>query len=373
MTYSPSPDDTIGGDAPESCFLSCDWGTTSFRLRLVQTNNLQILAELKNHEGITATFQSWLSAQKPASERLAFYRDTLQAQITALQTSLNDTNVSALPPIKPLSGIPLIISGMASSSIGMQELPYKSLPFNTNGEDLQVAIFEATASYPHPILLLSGVRSTDDVMRGEETQLIGCFPLRSGKQASLGGGQGDGESQGRQESIFIFPGTHSKHVRVRDNQVVGLRTYMTGEYFHLLTKHSILAGSIAESAGLTLTPNAQPVENGRQLPPTPFQQGVLDSIDANLLHQSFQVRTHQVLGQMSKEDNYHYLSGLLIGSECRDLLGTCLPITVVSDGTLQQQYAQALQTLVITGVQLQDLNQAVIRAHARLCKSFLGK
>ena len=350
-------------------FLSCDWGTTSFRLRLVETATLRVAAELKNKEGIAATFQLWLSSQKPASERLAFYRSILETKIAALQASLKGGGESLLPDIPSLSdipalsGIPLLLSGMASSSIGMQELPYKELPFNTNGEDLQMALFEATSLHPHSILLLSGVRSMDDVMRGEETQLIGCFPLSPPEQAQ------SGKSQGGGEHLFIFPGTHSKHVRVRGNQVVGLRTYMTGEYFHLLTKHSILAASVAESIAPAGNPNSAGIPGARN----PFEQGVLDSIDANLLHQSFQVRTHHLLGTMSKEDNYHYLSGLLIGSECKDLAGAGLPLTLVSGEALQDQYTRALQTLGITDIELQPLDQAVIRGHAHLRKSFLGK
>ena len=357
------------GIDPDRYFFSCDWGTTSFRLRLVETDTLRVAGELKNNEGIAATFQLWLGTKKPASERLAFYRSILETQIAALQASLKDSGGSSL------SGIPLLISGMASSSIGMQELPYKDLPFNTNGEDLQMAIFDATSLHPHPTLLLSGVRSTDDVMRGEETQLIGCFPLHPPEQAH------SDKSQGGGERLFIFPGTHSKHVRVRGNQVVGLRTYMTGEYFHLLTKHSILAASVAESippagsiapAGIS-HPTGSTSSSASSSARNPFEQGVLDSIDTNLLHQSFQVRTHHLLGTMSKEDNYHYLSGLLIGSECKDLAGTGLPLTLVSGDALQDQYTRALRTLGITDIELQPLDQAVIRAHARLRKSFLGK
>ena len=33
---------------PGSHFISCDWGTTSFRLRLVETHTLRVLAEVKD-------------------------------------------------------------------------------------------------------------------------------------------------------------------------------------------------------------------------------------------------------------------------------------------------------------------------------------
>ncbi|HWK07556.1 MAG TPA: 2-dehydro-3-deoxygalactonokinase [Puia sp.] len=316
-------------------FISCDWGTTSLRLRLVEAHTLRVLAGVKDDQGIAAAFQLWKNTGKGEAERIPFYRSLLEARVQQLQAS-------------PLSGIPLIISGMASSSIGMKELPYKELPFSVDGKDLRMEIFEATEVFPHRTLLLSGVRSSNDVMRGEETQLIGCFP-----------------SPASGERIFIFPGTHSKHIRVRDGKVIDFKTYMTGEFFSLLIRHSILAGSVAEPTGSVAETAAPAV--------TAFQQGVLDSIDANLLHHSFLVRTHQLFGALSKEDNYHYLSGLLIGSECKDLIGTCLPLTLVSSGTLRDPYTNALQALGITDFEIQDLDQTVIAAHARMSKSFLGK
>ncbi len=68
-------------------------------------------------------------------------------------------------------------------------------------------------------------------MRGEETQLIGC--LKSGKQ----------------DGFFIFPGTHSKHVEVEDGMVKDFKTYMTGEFFELLSQKSILLNSVEENTG----------------------------------------------------------------------------------------------------------------------------
>ncbi|HEX9513986.1 MAG TPA: 2-dehydro-3-deoxygalactonokinase [Puia sp.] len=349
---------------PVSHFISCDWGTSSFRLRLVEIGNgpnagpvgsgglreahtLRIVGELKDDQGVAATFQLWKNTGKSEGERVSFYRSILEARVEQLQASL------VSPEPASLQGIPLIISGMASSSIGMKEIPYKELPFNTDGKDLRALILEATEEYPRRTLLLSGVRSANDVMRGEETQLVGCFP------PSIAG-----------EHLFIFPGTHSKHIRVRDGKVVGFKTYMTGEYFSLLTRHSILAGSVAESAN---SPESAALPESAGSPLKAFEQGVLDSIDANLLHHSFLVRTHQLFGILSKEDNYYYLSGLLIGSECKDLIGTCLPLTLVSGGALKDYYSRALQALGITDFEIQELDQAVITAHSRLSNSFLGK
>ena len=321
--------DPVPMPGPEK-FLSCDWGTSSFRLRLVdlRTGNPAVLAVLKNDKGIADTFEGWRTT---GEERISFYRSFLQAAIKKLQRASS------------LSGIPIIISGMASSSIGLKELPYAPLPFDTEGEGLYWETFEATEQYPHQTLLISGVRSAEDVMRGEETQLVGCA---------------SSASTPRQEQIFIFPGTHSKHIRIKEGRVVDFSTYMTGEFFALLSKHSILSGSI--TAG------------GEPHTRLGFYQGVAASIHTNLLHQSFLVRTRQLLGRMPKEENYAYLSGLLIGAECNELAATGTPITLVSEGALLAHYSRAFKILGIMGVQTQDLDQAVIRGQAKIAR-FLGK
>jgi len=317
-------------------FISCDWGTSSFRLRLVEAaigpgGSLRVVGELRSDQGIAGTFELWKNTGKGEEGRLAFYRSILEAGIADLEKLLN----VALP------GTPLVISGMASSSIGMKELPYKELPFSTDGMDLNFEILEATEDYKYRTLLISGARTTNDVMRGEETQLIGCVePL-----LSTGG-----------ERIFIFPGTHSKHVRVKNGHAIDLKTYMTGEYFALLSKNSILSVSVAEAAGLP--------ENIAS-----FREGVRDSVQANLLHQSFLVRTNQLFGKKTKEENYSYLSGLLIGTECKELIDAGAPLTIVSEGVLRDHYTWALGELGFKEIEIQGLDQAVINGHAKIIRT----
>ena len=350
--HDPTPKSGSSPKPGPDKFLSCDWGTSSFRLRLVdlRSGDLSVLATLKNNSGITTTFEDW---KKTGEERLSFYQAFLESQIKTLQPSLDFS----------LSDIPLLISGMASSSIGMKELPYAMLPFDTEGKGLHWEIFEATDQVPRRTLLISGVRSADDVMRGEETQLIGCL------------------TSPRQEQIFIFPGTHSKHIRVKEGRVVDFSTYMTGEFFALLSQHSILSNSItagpSPSSGYPASagpsPSADNLATAGAEPHTRlgFYQGVAASLQTNLLHQSFLVRTRQLLEKSPREENYAYLSGLLIGTECKGLTEIPTPITVVSDGSLQVNYKRALEILGIKGVQVQPLEEALIKGQAKIAR-FLG-
>ncbi|MDO7846585.1 2-dehydro-3-deoxygalactonokinase [Hymenobacter sp. M29] len=289
-------------------FLSCDWGTSSFRLRLVERETLKILAEESSKEGNAATAELWKQAGQPPEQRVVFYRAIIQKHLKKLEEAVKTT----------LDEVPVVISGMASSTIGMLEVPYKPLPFSTDGSDLAVKILAPTLDFKHAVLLISGVKSDDDVMRGEEVQLVGCrFEKVPEKQ------------------LFLHPGTHAKHVLVQNGQAISLKTHMTGEFFSLLSTKSILAASVEEGGKL---------EEGSNL--TWFEKGVHDSQQANLLHNAFLVRTNDLFKKASKPENYFYLSGLLIGSECHDLLAhTPARITLAGESVLVALYGAALHAL----------------------------
>ncbi|MGY3089793.1 2-dehydro-3-deoxygalactonokinase [Hymenobacter sp. UYAg731] len=295
---------------PPTTFLSCDWGTTAFRLRLVERETLNIIAEESSKEGNAATAGAWEQAGQPPERRVAFYLAVVGRHLQQLQATAETD----------LAGVPVVISGMASSTIGMAELPYKLLPFAVDGSDLLTKAIAPTAEFPHPVLLISGVKSDDDVMRGEEVQLVGC-----------------GFENTPEEQLFLHPGTHAKHVTVQHGQATALKTYMTGEFFSLLSTKSILAASVEEGG---------PLAEGRHQ--QWFAKGVLEGQQANLLHNAFLVRTNDLFGQNSKPENYFYLSGLLIGSECHELLAhRPARIVLAGEPALVELYGAALRVLGI--------------------------
>jgi 2-dehydro-3-deoxygalactonokinase len=176
-------------------------------------------------------------------------------------------------------------------------------------------------------------------------QLVGCAALVDG---SNGGGADEGER------IYIFPGTHSKHVRVKGDKVVDFSTFMTGEFFQLLSTKSILAASVSAGDPSVAT-----------LPPA-FEQGVEDSRRSGLLHNAFLVRTNQLLANYSIEDNYYYLSGLLIGEELKFPTHTGAPLTIVAAGRMKEYYPAACHQLGMTGIDLLDADRALVLGHCRL-------
>ncbi len=297
--------------------LCCDWGTSSFRLRLVNRLDGSVTAETTEGKGIAEIYNDWLRSGLKENERIGFYKNILLSQIERVTKD-------------SLAGVPVIISGMASSSIGITEIPYTKIPFNLNDGNLHLYKIPADENCTHEICIVSGLRTGNDVMRGEETLLLGC------------------DITDDDEQLFIFPGTHSKHVVVKDNVVQDFKTYMTGELFDLLSNKSMLATSVEKDGDLT----EKDIEQ--------FKKGVNESATANLLNNIFHIRTNHLFNKLSKKENYYYLSGLLIGEELKDIQKEKYThVTVVSSGKLLSLYLEALSAL---GLQNQLLHQNADKA-----------
>lgn len=286
------------------------------------------MAEIKTGQGIAATYKLWKEAGGNDAERLAFYQSYLFDQIQQIAKQVD----------KDVKNIPIALSGMASSSIGMLELPYKQLPFQSDGSDLFVKIIPSDVpTFSSNLVMISGVSSESDVMRGEETILVGCDIKKANR-----------------EELFIFPGTHSKHVRINNGQAHSVSTYMTGELFSLLAQHSVLSGSVLQNSF---------DEKYAEL----FAAGVDKGKEANLLNSIFQVRVNQLFDKTSKEENYYYLSGLLIGHELKDLADKPVPVTIVGSGEFQKLYRKALQVLGLNDrAQYKDADEALIRGQLKV-------
>lgn len=283
--------------------LSCDWGTSTFRLRLIKLSDGSVQAETNDDKGIAVIYNEWLQLGLPEIERAGYYKRYLLVQIEKFKKY-------------SLTGVPVIISGMASSSIGIIDIPYGTVPFLIGEARLNVYKICPEEKYPFEIFIISGLKTTDDVMRGEETILTGC----------------DIENIYGQQ-LFIFPGTHSKHVVVQNCIAKDFKTYMTGEIFDLLTRQSILSKSAEQNDDLLRSDDL-------------FVRGVHEATNSNLLNSIFHIRTRHLFGEVTKSENYHYLSGLLIGEELKSIdLTNFESVTLVSTGLLSSRYSTALSEL----------------------------
>ncbi len=305
----------------------------------MNTSDYDVIAEHQSAEGVASTFKAW-QAESPQN-RFDFYASKLQLAIHDLSES-SATNIS---------NIPVIVSGMASSSIGMEEIAYAPMPFALDGSGVSSKAFQDFNGPGNSLTLVSGVRSDNDVMRGEEAQLIGLFNL---DESSL---------LDKDDSLFVFPGTHSKHMHVKGGNIIGFRTFMTGEIFNILSEHSILKDSISHGGDFTDFDNS-----------SAFMSGVEASASSNLLNTLFTVRTNQLFSKFPKEQNAFYISGLLIGTELRQLADESFGHLIICSGKhLYAHYKCAVETLSltenITFIEPELIDKATIAGQVQIFKA----
>lgn len=274
-------------------FCSCDWGTTSFRLRRVQGTDGSILAERRLPRGIRSMLETAPGASPEARARL--FEAFLCEELLALHPDPADRGTA----------VTVVISGMASSAVGWHELPYASVPFRLDGSNavvrrLKMAIAPRWEGVVH---LVSGAASSSDIMRGEETEIVGL--------ASVAGGITPTE-----EALLILPGSHSKHVRIASGAITGWTTYLTGELFDVLCHHSLLRATV------TVADSGSPDHVADFTNPdskAAFIEGVHTAKASGLAASLFKARSRAVLQGCPSASNRWFLSGLLIGAELLEL------------------------------------------------------
>ncbi len=172
------------------------------------------------------------------------------------------------------------------------------MPVRLDGADLKRHELEPIAgpAGPHRVVLISGVRTDTDVMRGEETETVGLFQLAAVRPLA-------------HACLVIMPGTHSKHIQVESRLITGFQTFLTGELYGLIGQGSILRHSISPP---TASSGDSPSETWHELA---FRAGVGQSSRLPLSAALFRVRTRQVLDGVDPADNRAFLSGVLIGAE----------------------------------------------------------
>jgi 2-dehydro-3-deoxygalactonokinase len=164
-----------------------------------------------------------------------------------------------------------------------------------------------------PGLSLIGADGVPDVMRGEETQIVGEVGDRPGRH------------------LLVLPGTHSKWALAEDGVITWFATFMTG-VFAVLKEHSILGrlmqGEVDDHAA--------------------FERGLAYARTGRggLLRRLFSARTLGLFDVLPESAIASYLSGLLIGSEIEEALD-CLKVAdaeicVVGGSELAWRYRGAL-------------------------------
>ena len=268
-----------------TAFVAGDWGTSSLRLWVCAADGT-VLAQRRSDEGMARLSPE---AFEPALRR----------------------HLAAIPLPLPRPA-PVVLCGMVGARQGWHEAAYVSIPAQP---ETVCAGALAVSAEGLDVRILPGLASrepgAEDVIRGEETQLLGL--LR--QQPGLSG-------------VVCLPGTHSKWVRLDAGRIVAFHTAMTGELFALLRDHSVLRHSMG-------APEAATVSDA-------FARGVRRSLEQpeDLIASLFEVRAAALLNDAT--DGADFLSGLLIGAEiaaCAEWPGA---VTLVADGALGESYLRAL-------------------------------
>ncbi|MGJ7564471.1 2-dehydro-3-deoxygalactonokinase [Variovorax sp. GB1R11] len=295
--------------------IAIDWGTSSLRGALLDTDG-KVLEERSDARGILTVPEGGFPA--------------------VFETLFGDW--------MRLEGTRCLISGMAGSKQGWVEAPYCACPAGRVevGRKIIDLNVDMGALPGARIAIVPGLSDehdgVPDVMRGEEVQIFGAMAIT---------GQSDG--------VFVLPGTHNKWVTVKKGRVAGFRTYMTGEFYALLSQHSILARTLDASA---------PLDEAS------FLEGVTRSENGHgLLHNAFGARTLALFERMPKQELSSYLSGLLIGEELRtQSLQAVGEVVLIGSSALTQRYTLALRA---TGVATRTLGAEATWAGLHALSGFL--
>ncbi|MGD9478241.1 2-dehydro-3-deoxygalactonokinase [Shinella sp. G-2] len=275
--------------ALEPAYVAVDWGTSSFRLWLIGRDG-SVIAERRSGDGMT----------------------------TAARTGFAEVLNAHLAAVSAPADLPVLICGMAGAKQGWIEAGYLDTPAALADIPAAAVRIPGVAA---DIRILPGLAQRDavtpDVMRGEETQLLGAAN-------ALGTG----------DHLVCMPGTHSKWVRLSGGRVTGFSTFMTGELFEAIARNTILSHAIAEAGAIS-------GENAA------FRAAVARMVETPALatSQLFSVRAGSLIAGLSPDDAKARLSGTLIGLEIAgalSLVADGTPVALVVSGGLGALYEAAL-------------------------------
>lgn len=262
-------------------YIAIDWGSTNLRAWLYQGE--QCLESRQSEAGVTR-----LNGKSP---------EAVLAEVTDAWCD---------------GATPVVMAGMIGSNVGWKIAPYLPVPASFS------AIGEHVTSVGDNIWIIPGLsvsrEDNHNVMRGEETQLLGARTLSP-------------------SAVYVMPGTHCKWVLTDAEQIHDFRTVMTGELHHLLLRHSLVGAGLPDQVP-SLEAFAAGLERGLTSP--------------DVLPKLFEVRASHVLGSLPREQVSEFLSGLLIGAEVASM-GDFIPgeqaITLVAGSSLTARYQQAFHAV----------------------------
>ena len=282
-------------------FVAVDWGSTHLRLRLLPGGAGRPVAEVESAEGIAAV---------PAGR----HREVFLAGLERLLRGADrwDRWLEA--------GGDVYFAGMITSTLGWIPTPYVEVPAGAR----EILAGRRTERIGKIALhFLPGLRSADDVLRGEEVEAIGIL-----------GGE-DGRPPPR-DARLVLPGTHSKWILVRAGRIERFITVPTGDLHAGLHRATLLARTLPPAPAAVAGPLLEHFDRGIDLA---RRDGPLAAL--------FKGRSLSVLDGLIPEAASALLSGILIGGEALERLRSPsdAPVLVAGSPALRDLYLRALARL----------------------------
>lgn len=180
----------------------------------------------------------------------------------------------------------VIASGMITSEYGLMALPH--LPAPAGIRELHNALYHTRFPEiaPFPFALVRGVKTESDMMRGEETEIMGLSMAP--------------------DTLVVLPGSHSKLIALDEQGRIGrIQTMMTGEMVTALSAHTVLRDAVELTAPLEETALCEGYRAARQ-----------EGLNAAL----FAVRVMKVRECASAAARYSFFLGAILSAEVDAIL-----------------------------------------------------
>ncbi|WP_030520125.1 2-dehydro-3-deoxygalactonokinase [Nocardia rhamnosiphila] len=286
--------------------IGLDWGTTSMRCWLLGDNGR--ILDTRRLAGGLLDMAAGIDTADPDARARAYEATFLDVCGEWLRAGPD---------------VPALACGMVGSAQGWYEAGYLDVPARLDITGPALARVPVAGGALH---LVPGLRvpsdprrdSAGDVLRGEETQVIGAL-----------------ESIDRPdtEHVLVLPGTHTKWIRIADRKVLSFTTAMTGELYGLVTRHGLLSHT-----GATARRDDAAFARGLTAGFSSRERGLAATL--------FGARALVLDGLLEPAALADYLSGVVIADEVRHLLpqyGGADQIILCGAADLCRRYATALR------------------------------
>ncbi len=310
-------------------FVVVDWGTTNIRLYLLSNESSTPLIEWRGDTGISQT-------QKGEHE------NTFIGALCDLLQAAQEDELKFLEEDSPQ--LDVYFSGMITSDLGWQPTPYIETPLRweqiLEGETLKTIEFDFKDRVVELKLhFFPGMRTKEDIARGEELEAVGILGTHEKIWDS------EEKIDPSREGILVLPGTHSKWIRFKENQILEFFSVPTGDVHAAFHKESLLSRTLPEG----------PIKIDDSLIPY-FDRGCDAQESRGTLASLFLTRSLVVLKDqgLNSQQASAYLSGVLIGGEVKELLAYAenSPIFLGGVESLQSLYLRALKKAEAPSVRL---------------------